>query len=129
MKIEDVFTFSSGDATDNNIATMESLFGGAIAGGMYHLFSGQPLTIIGSTGPILVFETIMYSMCQGFSVPYDLSGTELEIANRGNNGSDEITTGERPLDYLEIRWWVGIWTGLFCIIIVVTDASSCVKVF
>ena len=58
---------------------MESLFGGAIAGGMYHLFSGQPLTIIGSTGPILVFETIMYSMCQSFKVEYDLSDAELKL--------------------------------------------------
>lgn len=76
-----IITFGGllGDATDNNIATMESLFGGAIAGGMYHLFSGQPLTIIGSTGPILVFETIMYSMCQSFKVEYDLSDAELKL--------------------------------------------------
>ena len=37
------------------------------------------------------------------------------------------TTGERSIDYLEMRWWVGVWTGLFCIAIVVTDASACVK--
>ena len=36
------------------------MVGGMISGCIYHLFSGQPLTIIGSTGPILVFETIMY---------------------------------------------------------------------
>ena len=37
------------------------------------------------------------------------------------------TVGERSIDYLEMRWWVGVWTGLFCIAIVVTDASACVK--
>jgi hypothetical protein len=76
---------------------MESLFGAAIAGGMYHLFCGQPLTIIGSTGPILVFETIMYKMCASFAVTYDLSPAELslEIAAGSN-----VTTGERDLDYL-----------------------------
>ena len=42
---------------------MESIFGGAISGITYHLFSGQPLTIIGSTGPILVFEKIMFEIC------------------------------------------------------------------
>ena len=41
-------------------AAMESLLSGAICGISYHLFSGQPLTIIGSTGPVLVFETIVY---------------------------------------------------------------------
>ena len=42
---------------------MESLLGGCMAGTMFHLFSGQPLTIIGSTGPILVFEKIMNELC------------------------------------------------------------------
>ena len=65
---------------------------------MYHLFSGQPLTIIGSTGPILVFETIMSDFCK-------------------DNG----------MEYLEFRWWVGFWTGIMCIIIVVTDGSFCVQ--
>ena len=56
---------------------------------MYHLFSGQPLTIIGSTGPILVFETIMSDFCK-----------------------------QQGMEYLEFRWWVGFWTGIMCIIIV-----------
>jgi sodium bicarbonate transporter 10 len=30
----------------------------------YGIFSGQPLTIMGSTGPILVFETILYDFCR-----------------------------------------------------------------
>jgi len=42
---------------------MESLVSGAICGISYHLFAGQPLTIIGSTGPVLVFETIVYKFC------------------------------------------------------------------
>ena len=103
---------------------MESLFGAAIAGGMYHLFCGQPLTIIGSTGPILVFESILYSMCQGLDVEYALTGDDLQAqVDLGTN----VTTGIRPIEYLELRWWVGVWTGILCIIIVVTDASACVK--
>jgi len=42
---------------------MENLASGAICGIIYHLFSGQPLTIIGSTGPVLVFETIAFDIC------------------------------------------------------------------
>ena len=80
------------------MAAIESIFGGAIAGAMYHLFCGQPLTIIGSTGPILVFETIMADYCK-----------------------------DNDLEYLEFRWWVGTWTGILCIIIVVTDGSFLVQ--
>ena len=45
-------------------AALESLLAGCIVGVTYALFSGQPLTILGSTGPILVFETIMYNFCK-----------------------------------------------------------------
>ena len=51
------------DATKNNMAAMESLVSGFVCGIGYGLFSGQPLTILGSTGPVLVFEQIVYDFC------------------------------------------------------------------
>ena len=83
------------DATGNYIATMESLLTGAICGIIYGLFSGQPLTILGSTGPVLVFETIMYSICN--SVGWF---------------------------YLTVRVWVGLWTGFILLYLVAADASA-----
>lgn len=61
-----IITFGGllGEATGNNIAAMESLVSGLICGVVYGLFSGQPLTVLGSTGPVLVFETIMYDFCK-----------------------------------------------------------------
>ncbi|KAH9514096.1 Sodium bicarbonate cotransporter 3, partial [Bulinus truncatus] len=60
-----IITFGGllGDATDMNMAALESILSGAICGIIYALFSGQPLTIIGSTGPVLVFETILNHFC------------------------------------------------------------------
>ncbi|KAK0426363.1 hypothetical protein QR680_009669 [Steinernema hermaphroditum] len=86
------------EATHQRMAAMENLFGGAICGVVYHLFAGQPLTIIGSTGPVLVFETIVYDIC--------------------------ATIG---IDYLSFRFWVHVWTALILFITVVTDASSLVS--
>jgi hypothetical protein len=40
------------------------MLSGAICGLTYHSFSGQPLTIVGATGPMLVFESIMFQLCQ-----------------------------------------------------------------
>lgn len=51
------------DATHKNMAAMESLVSGFVCGIGYGLFSGQPLTILGSTGPVLVFEQIVYDFC------------------------------------------------------------------
>lgn len=40
-------------------SAIESLVSGAVCGILYSLFAGQPMTIMGSTGPVLVFETIV----------------------------------------------------------------------
>lgn len=53
-----------GDATENRLGTMESLCSGFLCGIVYGIFSGQPLTILGSTGPVLVFENILYDFCK-----------------------------------------------------------------
>ncbi|KAI1710224.1 HCO3- transporter family domain-containing protein [Ditylenchus destructor] len=86
------------EATHQRMAAMENLASGAICGVIYHIFSGQPLTVIGSTGPVLVFETIVYDMCE--------------------------TLG---LQYLSFRLWVYIWTAIILFGMVITDASSLVS--
>lgn len=43
---------------------LESLLGTAFAGFIFCLFSGQPLTILSSTGPVLVFERLLFSFSQ-----------------------------------------------------------------
>jgi sodium bicarbonate cotransporter 7 len=44
-------------------SAIESLFGASLTGVAYSLFAGQPLTILGSTGPVLVFEKILFKFC------------------------------------------------------------------
>jgi sodium bicarbonate transporter 10 len=46
------------------IAAIETLMSGFVVGVLYGLFSGQPLTIMSLTGPILVFDTILYDFCK-----------------------------------------------------------------
>ncbi|KAM9287808.1 LOW QUALITY PROTEIN: sodium bicarbonate cotransporter 3 [Cariama cristata] len=94
-----VITFGGllGEATQNRISAIESLFGASLTGIAYSLFAGQPLTILGSTGPVLVFEKILFKFCRD----YDLS-------------------------YLSLRTSIGLWTAFLCIVLVATDASSLV---
>uniref|UniRef100_A0A672S1C8 Anion exchange protein n=1 Tax=Sinocyclocheilus grahami TaxID=75366 RepID=A0A672S1C8_SINGR len=89
-----VITFGGllGEATEG-----QSLFGASMTGIAYSLFAGQPLTILGSTGPVLVFEKILYKFCK----EYDLS-------------------------YLSLRVCIGLWTAFMCLVLVATDASSLV---
>ncbi|XP_031594595.1 sodium bicarbonate cotransporter 3-like isoform X1 [Oreochromis aureus] len=94
-----VITFGGllGEATKGNISAIESLFGASLTGVAYSLFAGQPLTILGSTGPVLVFEKILFKFCKDYS-----------------------------LSYLSLRTSIGLWTAFLCIILVATDASSLV---
>ncbi|KAL7670235.1 hypothetical protein ACOME3_005175 [Neoechinorhynchus agilis] len=85
-------------ATAHNMGTIESLMAGLLSGTVYHLCAGQPLTIIGSTGPVLIFETIVHKYC--------------------------TSTG---LDYMGIRVWIGIWVSLILLIVVATDACVLIK--
>uniref|UniRef100_A0A4W4FW83 Anion exchange protein n=1 Tax=Electrophorus electricus TaxID=8005 RepID=A0A4W4FW83_ELEEL len=97
-----VITFGGllGEVTKNNISAIESLFGASLTGIAYSLFAGQPLTILGSTGPVLVFEKILFKFCSDYS-----------------------------LSYLPLRTSIGLWTAFLCIVLVATDASSLVCYF
>lgn len=94
-----VITFGGllGEATKGQISAIESLFGASMTGVAYSLFGGQPLTILGSTGPVLVFEKILFKFCRDYN-----------------------------LSYLSLRTSIGLWTAFFCILLVATDASSLV---
>ncbi|KAM7122366.1 LOW QUALITY PROTEIN: sodium bicarbonate cotransporter 3 [Ciconia maguari] len=94
-----VITFGGllGEATQGRISAIESLFGASLTGIAYSLFAGQPLTILGSTGPVLVFEKILFKFCRDYN-----------------------------LSYLSLRTSIGLWTAFLCIVLVATDASSLV---
>ncbi|CAL8351616.1 unnamed protein product [Gadus morhua 'NCC'] len=94
-----VITFGGllGEATEGQISAIESLLGASMTGVAYSLFAGQPLTILGSTGPVLVFEKILFKFCKDYG-----------------------------LSYLSLRTCIGLWTALLCLLLVATDASSLV---
>ncbi|KAI2664456.1 Electrogenic sodium bicarbonate cotransporter 1 [Labeo rohita] len=89
-----------GDATENMQGVLESFLGTAVTGAVFCLLAGQPLTILSSTGPVLVFERLLFNFSR-------------------DNG----------FDYLEFRLWIGLWSAFFCLILVATDASFLVQYF
>lgn len=58
-------------------------------------FSGQPLTILGSTGPVLVFETIVFEFCRQIG-----------------------------WNYMSFRFCIGTWITIILVILVAIDASA-----
>ncbi|KAI1905387.1 hypothetical protein AGOR_G00015660 [Albula goreensis] len=98
--ITNAITFGGllGDATDNYQGVMESFLGTALAGTVFCLLGGQPLIILSSTGPILIFEKLLFEFSKNNSI-----------------------------DYMELRLWIGLHSCLQCFILVATDASYIIK--
>ncbi|KPP68700.1 electrogenic sodium bicarbonate cotransporter 4-like, partial [Scleropages formosus] len=104
--ITNAITFGGllGDATDNYQACslphlmMESFLGTALAGVVFCCFGGQPLIILSSTGPILIFEKLLYEFSKSNSI-----------------------------DYMELRLWIGLHSCFQCLVLVATDASYIIK--
>lgn len=67
-----IITFGGliGTLTGNHMTAMESMVSGFICGIGYGFFAGQPLTILASTGPVLVLETIVYQFCEVNDLDY-----------------------------------------------------------
>lgn len=87
-------------ATGGTIGATEMLVATAACGIVFALLSGQPLIILGGTGPLLVFTGILYQLCDAMQLPF-----------------------------LECYVWVGLWTGLFTFLLAATDASCLVRYF
>ncbi|MCA9046874.1 MAG: PTS sugar transporter subunit IIA, partial [Planctomycetaceae bacterium] len=87
-------------ATGGRIGATEMLLATAVGGFLFSLFGGQPLLILGGTGPHLVFTKVLYELCVQFGLPF-----------------------------LPTYAWVGCWSALFLIILSLTDASCLLKFF
>lgn len=85
-------------ATDGAIGTIEMISSTAICGLIYSMFAAQPLTIIGSTGPVLAFVATLVQLAKVASVPF-----------------------------LPLYAWTGLWTAGILFTSAVTSASNLVK--
>jgi len=57
------------EVTGNRIGETETLLVTGLGGIFYGLFAVQPLTVLAFTGPVLVFESIIFRVCSTVSCP------------------------------------------------------------
>lgn len=85
-------------ATGGAIGTIEMVSSTAACGFIYALFSAQPLTIIGSTGPVLAFVACLAQLGKATSLPF-----------------------------LPLYTWTGLWTAGILFLSSISSASNAVK--
>ncbi|RUS76859.1 hypothetical protein EGW08_015392, partial [Elysia chlorotica] len=86
------------EKTDKLIGIGETMLGTSLFGMIFSLFSGQPLLVIGSTGPVLLFEESLFKFCE-------------------NNG----------LEFLVFRFWIGLWVCAITTLAVALEGSFLVR--
>jgi hypothetical protein len=85
-------------ATNGAIGTMEMVTSTALCGVIYALTAAQPLTIIGSTGPVLAFVACLAQLANSLKLPF-----------------------------LPLYAWTGFWTAGILLASSLTSASNLVK--
>jgi mannitol/fructose-specific phosphotransferase system IIA component (Ntr-type) len=86
--------------TGGAIGAVEMIAASAVCGIVYAVVSGQPLIILGGTGPVLIFTALLYQNCTDLQIPF-----------------------------LPTYAWVGFWTALLVVIMSVSDSSCLMRYF
>ena len=86
------------DGTGGQLGVVEMLLSSGISGIFYSLFAGQPISILGATGPELAYTVVFYRMCVSMD-----------------------------LEFLPARCWEGLWTALFTTLLAIFDLSALMK--
>ncbi|XP_037542773.1 anion exchange protein 3 [Nematolebias whitei] len=87
-----------GEKTEGLMGVTELIVSTATLGVIFSLFAGQPLLIIGFSGPLLVFEEAFYKFCQAYN-----------------------------FEYLTGRVWIGFWLVVIVLVIVASEGSFLVR--
>ncbi|XP_041699704.1 anion exchange protein 3-like isoform X3 [Coregonus clupeaformis] len=87
-----------GEKTEGMMGVSELIISTATLGVLFSLMAGQPLLIIGFSGPLLVFEEAFYKFCQAHG-----------------------------FEYLTGRVWIGFWLVFIVLLIVAAEGSFLVK--
>lgn len=88
------------DKTENLIGISETLVATAMSGIFMALLAGQPLVIVGTTGPLLLFDESLYQFC--------------------------LASG---IEFLTMRFYIGLWIAIIAILVASVEGSVLVKLF
>jgi hypothetical protein len=88
------------DGCGGSFGVVEMIMSSAIAGIAWALFSGQPLCILGATGPVLAYSVVIYNMFNS------LVGEEY---------------------FFQMYFWTGAWFSFFTILMAASDMCCIVK--
>lgn len=88
------------DFTKGYIGIPETLLSASFVGMIYHTFCGQPLVIIATTGPLILFDKALIRFCRG-----------------------------QGFDFLNVRAYIGVWLFIISVVVSAVEGSVYVRLF
>ncbi|CAE6945319.1 Slc4a1 [Symbiodinium sp. CCMP2592] len=86
------------DGTNGQFGVLEMIMSTCVSGLLFSTFSGQPLSILGATGPFLAYSLVVYDLA-----------------------------GAMELEFLPYYFWVCMWSSVFTILVAVFDLCALMK--
>ncbi|XP_071942826.1 band 3 anion transport protein-like [Antedon mediterranea] len=89
-----------GEKTNDLLGVSGMIISTGLCGIVFAMFAGQPLILIGATGPMLVFEENLFQFCKKVDV-----------------------------DFLTWRIWIGLWILVIALMVVAAEGSALIHYF
>ncbi|XP_046565227.1 anion exchange protein 2-like [Haliotis rubra] len=86
------------EKTKGMMGVSETVVSTSLCGIVFGLFCGQPLLIVGATGPVLVFEQSLYKFCDA-----------------------------NDIEFLSFRCWIGMWVCIITSVTVALEGSFLIR--
>ena len=86
------------DGTKGQFGVLEMIMSSAISGVLFSSFAGQPLSILGATGPFLAYTMVVFEMAEAMD-----------------------------LEFMPFYFWVCMWCSLFTILVAIFDLCALMK--
>lgn len=90
----------AGMKTENQMGISENLLFTSIAGIIFAIFCGQPLIIVGTTGPLIIFDESLFQFCQA-----------------------------QGIEFLTVRLYISLWLAVIGVVVAAFEGSVLVKLF
>ncbi|KAK3083355.1 hypothetical protein FSP39_020709 [Pinctada imbricata] len=86
------------EKTVDYMGVTETMISTSITGVVFGLFSAQPMMLLGATGPVLVFEQVLYKVCSS-----------------------------NQIEFLTARVWIGFWVMVITLIVIAAESSFLIR--
>ena len=86
------------DGTDGQFGVLEMILSTSISGVLFSTFAGQPLSILGATGPFLAYTLVVFDLAEAMDI-----------------------------EFMPFYWWTCMWCAVFTVLVAMFDLCALMK--